>query len=110
MNTEAYEKILRDRQHELNIRLQRIEEDFEKTSTPDEDDRTAERSDDEVMDEMGQVGQEELKAIDAALDRVANGTFGICVNCGQPISPERLAVVPYTPFCQECAAELQART
>lgn len=106
MNIKAYEKILRERQQELNIRLQRIEDDFEKPSTPDEDDRTAERSEDEVLEEMGQVGQEELKAIDAALDRVANGSFGICVKCGEPIAQERLAVVPYTPFCQECAAEL----
>lgn len=106
MNTHHYENILRDRQQELNLRLQRIEKDFEKPSTPDEEDRTAERSEDEVLDEMGQVGQEELKAIDAALDRIAKGTFGICVNCGEPISSERLAIVPYTPFCRECAAEL----
>ena len=106
MNTHNFEKILRDRQDELNSRLRRIEDDFEKPNTPDDDDRTAERSGDEVMDEMGQVGQNELKAIDAALGRIANGSFGTCVKCGQPIAAERLAAVPYTPFCQECAADL----
>lgn len=106
MDTSAYEKILRDRQRELNRRLRKIEDDFERPSNPDDEDRAVERSNDEVLDELGQVGQEELKAIDAAMDRIANGTFGTCVKCGKPISSERLSAVPATPFCQECAAEL----
>lgn len=108
MDTSGYEKILRDRQRELNKRLRKIEDDFEQPVNPDNEDRAVERSNDEVLDELGQVGQEELKAIDAALVRISDGTFGTCVRCGKTISAERLAAVPYTPFCQECAAELQA--
>ncbi len=100
------EKILRDRQRELYRRLHKIEADFEEPRNPDDDDRATERSNDEVLDEMGQAGQDELRAIDAALDRIANGTFGICVKCGKRISQERLKAVPYTPFCRECAAAL----
>lgn len=106
MNVESYEKILRDRQRELNLRLHKIEADFEQPRNPDDDDRAIERSNDEVLDELGQVGQDELRAIDAALDRVAHGTFGKCVKCGKRISEERLNAVPYTPFCQKCAAAL----
>jgi RNA polymerase-binding transcription factor DksA len=105
MDTSAYEKILRDRQRELNKRLRKIEDDFEQPVNPDNEDRAVERSNDEVLDELGELGQEELKAVDAALVRIADGTFGICVKCGKPISPERLAVLPYTPFCQECATD-----
>ncbi|WP_407809316.1 TraR/DksA family transcriptional regulator, partial [Staphylococcus aureus] len=79
MNTESYEKILRDRQRELYRRLHKIEADFEEPRNPDDDDRAAERSNDEVLDELGQVGQDELRAIDAALERIAKGTFGTCV-------------------------------
>jgi len=106
MNTESYEKILRDRQRELYRRLHKIEADFEEPRNPDDDDRAAERSNDEVLDELGQVGQDELRAIDAALERIAKGTFGTCVKCGSEISEDRLKAVPYTPFCQECAATL----
>ena len=45
---------------------------------------------------------EELRAIAAALTRIANGTYGTCANCGLPISKERLAAVPYAPLCEEC--------
>lgn len=106
MNVEGYEKILRDRQRELYSRLHKIEADFEEPRNPDDDDRAAERSNDEVLDEIGQVGQDELRGIDAALDRIANGTYGTCVKCGNKISEDRLKSVPYTPFCQECAAAL----
>ena len=76
MNVESYEKILRDRQRELYRRLHKIEADFEEPRNPDDEDRATERSNDEVLDELGQVGQDELRAIDAALDRIASGTFG----------------------------------
>lgn len=106
MDTTAYEDILRKRQRELYRRLHKIEADFEQPRNPDDDDRAVERSNDEVLDELGQVGQEELKAIDAALERIAKGTFGKCVRCGADIGKERLDAVPYTPLCQECIAEL----
>lgn len=108
MTANAYEDILRTRQRELYRRLHKIEADFEQPRNPDDDDRALERSNDEVLDELGQVGQEELKAIDAALERIAKGTFGTCTRCGAEISRERLDAVPYTPFCQECATELRA--
>ncbi|MCX8998499.1 TraR/DksA C4-type zinc finger protein [Rhizobiaceae bacterium BDR2-2] len=108
MTANAYEDILRTRQRELYRRLHKIEADFEQPRNPDDADRALERSNDEVLDELGQVGQEELKAIDAALDRIAAGTFGTCTRCGKPISAERLDAVPYTPFCQTCAGELRS--
>jgi DnaK suppressor protein len=43
-----------------------------------------------------------LRNIRAALARMDEGTYGICVRCEKPISPKRLAAVPWTPFCIEC--------
>ncbi|CAN7627271.1 TraR/DksA C4-type zinc finger protein [Rhizobium sp. LjRoot30] len=106
MSTPDYEQILRQRQRELFRRLHRIEEDFETPRNPDDDDRALERSNDEVLEELGQAGQTELRAIDAALARLAEGRFGTCTRCGQPISPARLAAVPYTPFCEACSREV----
>jgi RNA polymerase-binding protein DksA len=43
-----------------------------------------------------------LKAIDGALQRIEDGTFGICETCGQPISEERLEAIPYATQCIDC--------
>jgi DnaK suppressor protein len=43
-----------------------------------------------------------LAAIDAALRRIEEGTFGKCVNCGQEIGGERLAALPWATLCIDC--------
>ena len=43
-----------------------------------------------------------LLQIDEALNRVDDGTYGSCVNCGAPISEKRLVAVPWTPHCVDC--------
>jgi RNA polymerase-binding protein DksA len=49
-------------------------------------------------------GNEErlLQAIDSALQRIENGTYGICQTCGQPIGAERLEALPWTTQCIDC--------
>lgn len=42
------------------------------------------------------------QAVGDALDRLADGTFGWCIDCGRPISRRRLQALPYTAFCIEC--------
>lgn len=44
-----------------------------------------------------------IAEIDAALDRLDAGEYGVCTDCGRPISAERLDVLPATPTCVECA-------
>jgi RNA polymerase-binding protein DksA len=43
-----------------------------------------------------------LGAIDAALGRIDDGSFGICRTCGQPIGAERLEALPWTTQCIDC--------
>jgi RNA polymerase-binding protein DksA len=43
-----------------------------------------------------------LGEIEAALQRIADGTYGTCSNCGKPISEERLEAIPYTTLCIDC--------
>ena len=43
-----------------------------------------------------------LVAIDAALQRIENGTYGKCVNCGAPIPEERLEAMPWATLCIDC--------
>src|SRR5918998_3930253 len=43
-----------------------------------------------------------LAAIDAALARMDEGTFGTCGRCGKPIAEERLEAMPYATLCIDC--------
>lgn len=52
----------------------------------------------------------ELAEVDAALDRLADGSYGRCLACGQPIGEERLRAVPAARFClaDQQRAEVEA--
>jgi RNA polymerase-binding protein DksA len=55
---------------------------------------------DRELDEGLEEGaQQTLSEIDAALQRIEDGTYGICENCGKPIGAERLAAIPWTRLC-----------
>ena len=49
-----------------------------------------------------------LAAVDAALTRIEEGTYGICTSCGQPISEERLEARPWADLCIDCARKAQS--
>ncbi|WP_069650196.1 TraR/DksA C4-type zinc finger protein [Caloranaerobacter ferrireducens] len=44
-----------------------------------------------------------LMQIEDSLNRIENGTYGICEKCGKKINEERLEIIPYAKFCIECA-------
>jgi RNA polymerase-binding transcription factor DksA len=48
-----------------------------------------------------------LAEIGAALDRIQQGTFGRCEECGQAIPRPRLEALPYTRHCVACARKLE---
>jgi RNA polymerase-binding protein DksA len=98
-----YEKLLRARMQELSQRLEEIADDLEEPPDPDAEERATERESDEVLESLGQAGLLEIKQIQAALERIRDGEYGVCVTCGEPIATERLDVVPHTPFCRDCA-------
>lgn len=50
-----------------------------------------------------------LEEIDAALDRLADGTYGTCERCHQPIPLERLEVLPTSRSCTPCQARTESR-
>jgi DnaK suppressor protein len=48
-----------------------------------------------------------LQEVDEALDRIANGTYGTCEECGGPISLKRLEVRPVAKYCVPCLMNLE---
>ena len=62
----------------------------------------------EVSDYEDQLSVEhnlenDLKKIDKALEKIKNGTYGICEKCGSKISPERLEAFPEAVECMKCS-------
>lgn len=103
IDVQKYEKRLRDRLSELNARLESIEEDLDEPADQDAEERATEREGDEVLENLGNAGLAEIRMIKAALGRIEEGTYGVCVSCGEDISEERLDVVPHAPRCRHCA-------
>ena len=46
--------------------------------------------------------EQHLAAVEAALARLDDGTYGACLRCGRPIAPERLEALPWAAHCIEC--------
>jgi len=102
VNVEAFRKRLVARREELVERMNKIDDLLEEPASPDVEERATEREFDDVYEEQGNVDKEEVAAIDAALKRMENGIFGICISCGEPIAEARLEAVPYATKCQNC--------
>jgi DnaK suppressor protein len=48
-----------------------------------------------------------IKKIDQALERIDDGTFGLCERCGEEIDSERLKARPVTTYCIDCKTKLE---
>ena len=65
-------------------------------------DAATEQWDAQVLSRLGDRDIRQLTALDAALARVAAGTYGRCVRCERPIEPARLAALPEAALCADC--------
>ena len=88
---------------ELDTRLHGIEDELVSHQSRDWEELASERENDEVLTSIGDDGRDEMRRIFAALKRMDDGTYGVCVTCAEPISAERLDLLPATPFCRDCA-------
>jgi DnaK suppressor protein len=62
------------------------------------------RSRAEIEHDLIELSMRELAEIEAVRQRVANGTYGECIECGEPIAPARLEVRPTARRCAQCQA------
>lgn len=91
---------------ELDTRLHAIESELDVPVSKDWEESAVEREDDEVLEALGQSGQEEIARIRAALKRIRDGDYGSCARCGDEIASARLDVVPDAPLCTTCASSV----
>jgi DnaK suppressor protein len=56
----------------------------------------------EITAERLRYMNRKLKQVEAALMRITEKTYGICIKCGNPINRERLIAMPYATLCVNC--------
>jgi RNA polymerase-binding transcription factor DksA len=95
---------LENRLKELGVRLEAIEEELDSHQNRDWEELATEREGDEVLEATGNAGKAEITQIRAALGRIADGSYGTCMRCGEPIAEARLDLLPWTPLCRSCAS------
>ena len=57
--------------------------------------------------ELGEQEWQKLKQVDAAIEKIVEGEYGVCTKCEASIPEARLEVVPYTEFCTQCLSEME---
>ena len=61
----------------------------------------------QVLLSLNENERTRLREVDESLDRIENGTYGICEECGGPISFKRLEVRPVAKYCVPCLTKLE---
>jgi DnaK suppressor protein len=69
---------------------------------PKEDSRAQQETERELEFTLDARESAELDAIEAALKRIENGSYGVCIDCGTDIPAARLHAAPETPRCIAC--------
>ncbi|MGO9056337.1 MAG: TraR/DksA family transcriptional regulator [Candidatus Binataceae bacterium] len=104
---EMKEKILAEMNHAM-----RAEREGSKDEGLDTYDLASEERDREISFILSDRERVKIGAIDDALLRIADGSYGVCESCGLEIGEERLEALPFTRLCRDCQQdqEREART
>ena len=97
-----YKGVLLNKRQEIVTSPDRSTVVDEAMRTGDWVDHSSQENDLHVNLALKQTDTKLLRAIDEALHRVDNGTYGICMDCEEPIADVRLDAVPWTRACIDC--------
>jgi DnaK suppressor protein len=102
---EVYKKRLLEKQEELIGIVSRIEHDgraADEDSTQDVVDKAASSYTKEFLFSQSNNDRTILQLVEEALERMAGGTYGECIQCGGEMKQKRLEAVPWAPHCIPC--------
>ena len=102
----AYEELkseLEQRLSALQVRLANLKKDVTQAHSGDSAEQAQERENDEVVDAIGNETKQSIRVIQAALERIDDGSYGRCDGCGEAIAQARMLAVPEATRCVNCA-------
>ncbi|HBT40970.1 MAG: TraR/DksA family transcriptional regulator [Alphaproteobacteria bacterium] len=101
---EKMKPVLEKRLAVLKEEIADIDQTLREPDSQDFEERATENEGDEVLEDLGNAALTEIAQIETALERIAGGTYGDCVTCGEAIPPARLEAVPQAAQCIKCAS------
>lgn len=74
---------------------------------PDIGDMSANAYNRDVLFNLSETQRQQILDIEAALERLDSGEYGICMNCGESIAPRRMEVRPFSRYCIDCKTDIE---
>jgi len=102
---EKYRRLLEQKKNSLSSDLAKTRNAEEETTeelTQDIADKAVSSYTREFLYSLSDTDRSTLVRIDEALVRIDEGTYGACINCGQPMNEKRLTAVPWARLCVDC--------
>lgn len=103
MQLQKAKALLETRKNELSNRIAAIGKDLQKAHSADWAEQAVERENDEVLQGLATEAKNSLRLVNAALQRIEEGEYGVCTACDKQINEKRLEAFPETDRCIECA-------
>jgi RNA polymerase-binding transcription factor len=111
MDVSVYQEALLRKRNELltNGGLRHLQSSMDTNSRQgDLADQASGNNEVHIQLRLKQTDAKILQAIEEALARIDRGTFGVCRDCGEFISPARLDAIPWTRVCKTCKEKQNA--
>jgi len=102
---DKYRRLLEQKKSELSEELAKArtaEEETTEESTQDIADKAVSSYTREFLYSLTDGERTVVLQIDEALNRIDDGGYGFCLNCGVVMSEKRLTAVPWSPYCVGC--------
>ncbi len=97
-------KGLQARLFELKRRVADLDREMHRQLPADSEEQAIDLENQEALEALEKTEVQEIHRIEAALQRIAEGSYGTCVECGAEIDPKRLKALPTASKCISCAA------
>jgi len=106
IDTETVKEKLQLRRQQILNSLRHLEDETQALDAADSGQDIADRSvlsisKESLFEQISQQGTV-LRRVEGALGRIADRSFGVCVDCGDEISARRLEALPWTQYCLRC--------
>lgn len=102
IDVSTYKAALLKKQDELDLEISALQADGREGRTAEVEDPIDVVTSNEAEAAAFQIGSglsDIRAAVEDALRRIAEGSYGVCIDCGREIGEARLHAVPWTPYC-----------
>ena len=96
-------KTLESRLVELTGQVSEIDSELHKQLPADWEEQATQLENQDALEGIEKSKLQEIGQIREALRRIAQGSYGVCIKCGEAIDPKRLAALPTATRCISCA-------